>query len=105
MCFFLTIIAFYWIGAPAGEAKKGKMAVVSADRKTNTIRVEKSDYSRLTFYLNDTLVDLDKPVKVVFGDKVLFEGSLTRSPQTMLSTLNARGDLSYIFPAELSVTL
>lgn len=97
--------AFYWIGAPADEAQKGKMVVATANRETNTIQIEKSDYSRLTIYLNDTLVDLDKPVKVVCGGKVLFEGRLFRSPQTMLSTLNARGDLSYIFPAEVTVTL
>ena len=97
--------AFYWIGAPADEAQKGKMVVATASRETNTIQIEKSDYSRLTIYLNDTLVDLDKPVKVVCGGKVLFEGRLSRSPQTMLSTLNARGDLSYIFPAEVTVKL
>lgn len=97
--------AFYWIGAPADEAKKGMMVVATANRETNTIQIEKSDYSRLTIYLNDTLVDLDKPVKVVCGGKVLFEGHLSRSPKTMLSTLNARGDLSYIFPAEVTVKL
>jgi len=97
--------AFYWIGAPADEAKKGMMVVATANHETNTVQIEKSDYTSLTIYLNDALVDLDKPVKVVCGGKVLFEGKLTRSPKTMLSTLNARGDLSYIFPAEVTVTL
>ena len=84
-------------------AKKGKM--LGASVKDNTVTIEKSDYSKVTVYLNDTLVNLDKPVKIVSGEKVLFEGILKRTPQNMLSTLNARGDLSYIFPALIEVKL
>ena len=95
--------AFYWLGIQADEAQKGKELVASV--KDNTVTIEKSDYSKVTVFLNDELVNLDKPVKVVCGGKVLFEGKLLRTPQTMLSTLNARGDLSYIFPAQVDVTL
>ena len=94
---------FYWLGIPRNEAKKGKMVV--AHIQDNTVTIEKSDYSRLSIYLNDTLADLDKPVKVVSGDKVLFEGMVQRTPQNMLFTLNERGDLSYIFPAIVEVKL
>ena len=95
--------AFYWLGIPADEAQKGKELVASI--KDNTVTIEKSDYTKVTVYLNDTLVNLDQPVKVVHGGKVLFEGKLPRTPQNMLSTLNTRGDLSYIFPAQVEVTL
>lgn len=95
--------AFYWLGIPADEAQKGKELVASI--KDNTVTIEKSDYTKVTVYLNDTLVNLDQPVKVVSGGKVLFEGKLPRTPQNMLSTLNTRGDLSYIFPAQVEVTL
>lgn len=94
---------FYWLGIPQSEAKKGNMLVASI--KDNTVTIEKSDYTKVTVYLNDTLVNLDKPVKIVFGEKVLFEGVLPRTPQNMLSTLNTRGDLSYIFPALVEVKL
>jgi len=95
--------AFYWLGIPAAEAQKGKMLVASV--KDNVVTIEKSDYTKVTVFLNDTLVNLDQPVKVVCGDKVLFEGTLPRTPQNMLSTLNTRGDLCYIFPAQIEVTL
>ena len=94
---------FYWLGIPRSEAEKGKM--VTARIQDNTVTIEKCDYSGLTIYLNDLLVNLDKPVKVVSGDKVLFEGMVKRTPQNMLSTLNARGDVSYIFPAVVEVKL
>ena len=95
--------AFYWLGVDASSAHKGDMLVASVSG--NTVTIEKSDYGRVTVYLNDTLVNLDQPVKVVSGEKVLFEGTLTRSPQTMLQTLNTRGDLSYVYPAMVEVSL
>ena len=95
--------AFYWLGIPLSEAQKGKELVASV--ADNVVTIEKSDYSKVTVYLNDQLVNLDKPVRVVFGDKVLFEGKLPRTPGNMLSTLNSRGDLCYIFPAQVEVNL
>ena len=94
---------FYWLGVSKAEAEKGKMLVASV--KDNTVTIESSDYTKVTVYLNDMLVNLDKPVKIISGEKVLFEGILKRTPQNMLSTLNARGDLSYIFPALIEVKL
>ena len=95
--------AFYWLGVDASAAHKGDMLTASV--KDNTVTIEKSDYKHIKLYLNDTLVNLDQPVKVVSGEKVLFEGTLTRSPQTMLQTLNSRGDLSYVYPAMVEVSL
>ena len=95
--------AFYWLGIPQSEAQKGKELVASIE--DNVVTIEKSDYSKVTVYLNDQLVNLDKPVKVVFGENVLFEGKLPRTPGNMLSTLNSRGDLCYIFPAQVEVNL
>ena len=95
--------AFYWLGVPLDQAEKGKELVASV--KDNVVTIEKSDYSKVTIFLNDTLVNLDRPVKVVYGGKVLYRGKLPRTPQNMLNTLNARGDLSYIFPAQVEVSL
>ena len=40
--------------------------MLAASVKDNTVTIEKSDYSRVTVYLNDALVNLDQPVKVVY---------------------------------------
>lgn len=95
--------AFYWLGVPADEAAKGK--TVTAQVSGNTVEILSCDYSALTVYLNDQLVDLDKPVRVVFQGNVLYEGKLTRSPATMRETLAERGDVAYIFPASVDVKL
>ena len=95
--------AFYWLGVPADEAAKGK--TVTAQVSGNTVEILSCDYTSLTVYLNDALVDLDRPVRVECGGNVLFEGKLDRSPATMRQTLAERGDTSYIFPASVTVKL
>ena len=95
--------AFYWLGVPISQAAKGKKIV--ARYEGNTVEIISSDYSAATLYLSDSMMDLDKPVRVVFGEKVLFEGSVTRKPAAMRQSLRDRGDLSYIFPVRIDVTL
>ena len=95
--------AFYWLGVPVSQAKKGKKIV--ARYEGNTVEILSSEYTSATIYLNDMMMDLDKPVRVVFGEKVLFEGAVTRKPAVMRQTLRERGDLSYVFPVRIDVTL
>ena len=95
--------AFYWLGVPMSEAAKGKKIEARIDG--NTVEILSSDYTAATIYLCDKMMDLDKPVRVVLGDKVLFEGTVNRSPAVMRQTLRDRGDLSYIFPVRIDVNL
>ena len=95
--------AFYWLGVPMSQAAKGRKIEARIDG--NTVEILSSDYTAATIYLNDKMMDLDKPVRVVFGDKVLFEGPVTRKPDVMRQTLRERGDLSYVFPVRVDVNL
>ena len=95
--------AFYWLGVPISQAAKGKK--IEARIEGNTVEILSSDYTAATIYLSDKMMDLDKPVRVVFGGKVLFEGTVTRSPAVMRQNLRERGDLSYIFPVRVDVNL
>jgi len=85
------------------QAAKGKKIEARIDG--NTVEILSSDYTAATIYLNDKMMDLGKPVRVVYGDKVLFEGTVTRSPAVMRQTLRERGDLSYVFPVRIEVKL
>ena len=95
--------SFYWLGVPISQAAKGKQIV--ARYEGNTVEILSSDYTAATIYLSDAMMDLDKPVRVVFGDKVLFEGTVSRKPAAMRQSLRERGDLSYVFPVRIDVTL
>ena len=95
---------FYWLGIPLSEAAKGKQVIVEV--KDNVITIQKCDYSGLRLYLNSSLADFSKPVKVVTADgTVLFEEKVSASEDLLKSTLLERNDLAYSFPAMISVRL
>lgn len=100
---FVTRNNFYWLEAPADEVEQGKTVVASIEG--NVIDIEHCDYSSLTIYLNDALVDLDKKVVVRYKGKCVAKRRLQRTIANMESSLNMRNDRSYAFPALLHVEL
>ena len=95
---------FYWLGIPENQECRHKMTVI-AEYDGNTIDIEHCDYQCLTLYLNDQMMNLDKPITVRYKGKKIFKGKVTRTFSTMSKTLAARGDLRYIFPAKLEIKL
>lgn len=94
---------FYWLGVPPAELALGKM--LRAYIQGNCVHITQCDYTTLTLYLNDELVDLDKFVTVKYGKRVLFKGRLKRKESTMRQTLFERNDWSYMFPTSVTVTM
>lgn len=94
---------FYWLSAPKEELAHGKTLIV--ERKNNDIYIETCDYSGCTLYLNDEMVDLDRPVTVYYKGKKIFRKKLKRSLATLQSTINERGDYRYMFPVEIKIVL
>ena len=63
------------------------------DRETNSIVVERDDtQGRARALLNDSMLDLDRPVKVVFPDRYRNVHNVVRTKETMEETLRERGD-------------
>ena len=94
---------FYWIAAPKDELLRGNTVKLSV--KKNTIHIEHCDYSQLTLYLNDEIVNLNKAVTVKRNGKVIFKGKILRSEQVIKETLYERGDPQYCFTAKLQLRL
>lgn len=94
---------FYWLAAPADEVEQGKTVV--AEIEGNVINIEHCDYSALTIYLNDRLVDLDKKVTVLYKGKKVAKKRVCRTIANMYESLNTRNDRSYAFPAVIQVNL
>ena len=76
-----------------------------ANIQGNNIHIEKCDYTRLTIYLNDHLVDLGKKVTVYHNGKKIASVKPRRTIAAMYSTLNQRGDRSYAFPCIIEVEM
>ena len=92
---------FYWLGVPEEETKKGAELRISV--KGNTISILTDDYSSVTLYLNDSIVNLDRPVTVKWGKRTVYKGRLLRTEQNMRATISQRGDNAYCFPSMVTV--
>ena len=90
---------FYWLAVE--EPKAGSL--VTATRDGQTITIESGDAGRVTVRLDDEMVNLDEPVKIIANGEVVFEDKVARTAQTLLKTLHERGDPRGIFPAEVTV--
>ncbi len=105
---------FYWLSNP--NPKGGQRIVASRDGQTITL-TEVGDCEELAIRLDDSMVDLDKPVKVVLDahaqanahadakDRVLFEGLAARRIAVLATTLAERGDPTGAFAAEIRVKI
>ncbi len=99
----VTHTRFYWLGIR--EEDQQARATVIASYEDQTIQIEQSDVKVLKIRLNDEMVDLDQPIKVVFGEKVLFSGKVERTIETMAAALQERQDPASVFYAEITVEL
>lgn len=95
--------AMYWLSAPEEECRHG-MTVIAEYRK-NVIELEQCDYSRLDIWLNDEMVNLDRPIEVRYRGKRIFRGKVPRTTENIRQSLASRGDLRYIFPAVVRVEI
>lgn len=95
---------FYWLAVPPGQAKPGALVIV--ERKGNTIEILKAEHvPQLLIRLDDRLMDLSQPVRVVLQGKTLFEGKVDRTIGTLVQTLAGRGDPKLVFEAEVRVEM
>lgn len=95
--------SFYWVTAPTKEMTRGKM--VRLQTEGNSIAISQCNYSTLTLWLNDNIVDLDKKVKVTYKGKTIFNALVPRTTENLKSSLYDRGDLSYSFPAKIELKI
>ena len=73
--------------------------------KGNSIIIDRCDYSSLQLGLNDSIVDLNKPVKIVYKGRTLCQGKAPRTAYNLFKTLRQREDASYSFPAVVTIKL
>ena len=95
--------AMYWLSVPEDECRHGMMVI--AEHKKNVVEIEHCDYSRLEIWLNDQMVNLDRPVEVHYRGKRIFRGKVSRTTENIRQTLTSRGDFRYIFPAVVRVEI
>jgi hypothetical protein len=55
--------------------------------------------------LNDTLVDLDKPISLVVNEKAWEEGKRNRDFNSLLKRMVRKNDTQFLFPVEFRVNV
>jgi predicted esterase len=74
-------------------------ALVRARRSGNTLTVTCEEVKELRLFLDDALVDLDKPVLIVVNGKKLHDAPVKRSVEVLLEEAHRRRDTSMTFTA------
>ena len=88
--------AAHWITLSGFQASEGPRIDAKADKTTNTVTIDAQKISDLFVYLNDELVDLDKPVKFVVNG-TLHESMLERNAPDMIKNQYRSGDWGRVF--------
>jgi len=94
---------FYWLEAPVDELAPGK--TVMAEINGNRIDISRCDYSSITVYLDDDMVDLDAPVEICVNGGKSFTFEVERLSETLKETLSKRGDPAYMFPSRITLKI
>jgi predicted esterase len=91
----------YWVRIAEGSGA----AEVKAGVKAQTIDFTCSGVKKVTFFLDEALVDLAKPVKITMKGKKLFEGKVKPSADAVLESWRAREDRELLYRASVTVAV
>ena len=98
----ITHPRFYWLAVD--QQKAGQRIEASIDEQTILLSIQEGEpTATLTLLLNDALLDLDQPIKVIQDEKTLFEGKVERTIRATALTLAQRADLPSAASARLEL--
>ena len=92
---------FYWLEVPSGGARQNDQVI--AQYGEGKVDILRADPQVIIVGLNDNMTDLDKPVCIVKGDKVIFRGKVPRTAENIAESIRGRNDRDYIFPVRLRI--
>jgi hypothetical protein len=95
-----TQYQFYWIALPQ-KKYPGFQAQIKASIQGQDVDIGAANVDSLMVLLNDSLLDLDKPVRVLWKGKPVYQGVAIRTIANLWGSLQERGDRAYAFPARL----
>lgn len=91
-------LATSWISLRGASPEDGSTLEAKVDRETNTVTIDTENVVSINLFLNDVLVDLDQPVKVILNGR-LEEAMMARNQRTMVELIYGQGDWGRVFTA------
>lgn len=92
---------FYWLAAPANEAKGGTEIV--AQTMGQRIELQMTGATSVVVRLSDSLMDLDQPISIVVDGQSRYAGPVKRTIKAIDESLAERADPSSVCVAMVSV--
>jgi predicted esterase len=89
----------YWVRLGGITAR----AKVTAEVKGSTIKLKVENANKATIFLHDSMLNLDKPLKVEVNGKKKFSGLVKRSPRTAVQEALRRNDRNAVYAASVEV--
>ena len=74
-------------------------ALVKAKRKGNAIEISTEEVKELRIYLDDAMVELDKPLTITVNGRKLYDATVKRSMDVLIDEAHKRRDSSMLFSA------
>ena len=94
---------FYWLEV-AEEGGKQNDEIIASYNTDGQIDIISSNVKSFIIGLNDTMMNLDQPVKVVVNGNEVFNDKVQRSLKNITADINAMRDKELVFPAKLLVS-
>lgn len=94
----------HWISLEGLQVAESPRIEAKVDRESNTITVDAQKVEDLVIYLNDTLVDLDKPVRFVINGNAQ-EQTVPRNAVEMVRNQYTNGDWGRVFCCYVAQTV
>lgn len=91
----------HWISLVGFQSAENPRIDAKADRASNTITIDAEKIADLVIFLNDELVDLDKPVRFVINGAI-HEQTVARNAPEMIKNQFNWGDWGRVFTASVA---
>ena len=98
----VTHSRFYWLASPADAIHPNE--IIAAHVTGQTITLETPATGRVILRLSDDLLNLDQPIQVMAGPRLIFSGKVPRTLTAITASLTERADPATVATALLPVS-
>lgn len=95
--------SLYWVSVPANDIRKGGLIEVS--RNGNCFMIEQCYAPEIELFLNDRMIDYNKPVVVWYQGRIVYKSKVKRTLKDLYAAFCARRDVAYDFPTRVRIKL
>lgn len=95
--------SFYWLGTPKNAIKTEGIITAEYHSLSNSINITNNYSETCLLFINDNMLNLNKPATIKYQGKVIHKGILNRSILNIYQTLSNKGDTHLAFPSVISI--